>query len=79
MIDDKLWLLKADGSITEVSELTGFCLLDVEYGSPQPTTTYTNFQGSDGNLDMGTTFGTRTITARFLITATDYQDYYLLQ
>ena len=79
MIDDKLWLIKADGSITEVSELTGFRLLAVEDGSPQPTTTYTNFQGSDGNLDMGTTFGTRTITARFLITGKDYQDYYLLQ
>lgn len=79
MIDDRLWLLKADGSTTEVSELTGLDLLEVNYGSPQPVTTYTNFQGSDGNLDMGTTFGTRTITARFLVKARDYQDYYLLQ
>ncbi|PAD39821.1 phage tail family protein [Terribacillus sp. 7520-G] len=76
---EKLWILKPDGTEKEIGEIEGCYLYEVEYGSPRPKTSYIQMEGSDGNIDMGTTFDTRPIIARFLIESNDYNDYYLLQ
>ncbi|WZX99668.1 phage tail family protein [Bacillus sp. FSL W7-1360] len=68
-----------NGTRKEVGSGQDYYLVDFDTGSPQPSTNYQTFEGVDGALDMGTTFGPRTLTATFLITARDDVDYVLLQ
>jgi len=76
---EELTITKLDGTKQTVSEINGAYLLDVIDSGPQPATTYEQIAGSDGNVDNGTTFGTRTITAKFYLDAKDYIDYTLAQ
>lgn len=76
---EELTITKLDGTKQTVSEINGAYLLDVIDSGPQPSTTYEQIAGSDGNVDNGTTFGTRTITAKFYLDAKDYIDYTLAQ
>ncbi|MGG3383084.1 phage tail family protein [Heyndrickxia faecalis] len=76
---ETLTIEKLNGERLDVEEVQGARLVSVEDSGPQPSTEYSQLTGVDGNIDMGTTFGTRTIKATFIFKGLDAIDYTLAQ
>lgn len=74
---ETLTITKQDGKQTLVSDISGAALLSVTEASPQPAVQYQQLAGADGNIDQGTTFNTKTITATFYLGALDKYDWTL--
>lgn len=74
---ETLIIEKLDGTRQEIEEIQGARLVSVVDSGPQPSTQYDQLVGVDGNIDNGTTFGSRTITATFMFKGLDAIDYTL--
>jgi hypothetical protein len=62
-----------------LDERLGLIFLSFQVDSPDPITTTSTIPGMDGVIDKGTTYGPRTMAARFLIQAEDVYDYALIE
>jgi phage-related protein len=62
-----------------LDERLGLIFLSFQVDSPDPITTTSTIPGMDGVFDRGTTYGPRTMAARFMLQADNFYDYSLLE